>query len=202
VSNLPFKVLGVCGSTRDRSRSLTLLDLAISTAREAGAAVETLNLLETPLPLFRADGAYDRAYPEIDRVRALTASADAYVLVSPEYHGSMSGWMKNYLDFHYEEFAGKLFGLISATGGSLGESCHLHMRTAVQYCHGWSLPYHASAKTSDFDNETHELRNERILDRVRAVGRDLVVYGRLLKSRYDTDLAGNESGFAAWHRPR
>jgi FMN reductase len=201
----PFRILGVCGSTRARSRSLTLLGVAARAARDAGAEIETVNLLETPLPLFRADNAYDQEYPEIRRVRALTGGADAYLLVSPEYHGSMSGWMKNYLDFHYEEFAGKLFGLISATGGSLGESCHLHMRTAVQYCHGWSLPYHASAKSSDFDSETHELRTERIIDRVRAVGRDVAVYGRMLKRQFDVDVNSSESGelgFAASHRPR
>lgn len=185
---------------------MTLLDLALESARAAGAHADTLNLLETPLPLFRADAAYDRDYPEIARVRALTGAADAYVLVSPEYHGSMSGWMKNFLDFHYEEFAGKLFGLVSATGGSLGESCHSSMRTAVQYCHGWSLPYHASARSGDFDADTLELKAERIVECVKAVGRDVVVYGKILRGQFVADVCGetgsNDTGFARWHRPR
>jgi NAD(P)H-dependent FMN reductase len=36
--------------------------------------------------------------------------ADAFVLASPDYHGSMSGVMKNFLDHFWEEFAGKAFG--------------------------------------------------------------------------------------------
>ena len=40
------------------------------------------------------------------------AWADAFVLVSPDYHGSMSSVMKNFLDHFWEEFAGKVFGYI------------------------------------------------------------------------------------------
>lgn len=200
------KILGVSGSTRANSHSLVLLNVVLDAARDAGGETSTLNLLETPLPLFRADGSYDREHPEIDRVRALTAEADAYVLVSPEYHGSMSGWMKNYFDFHYAEFGGKLFGLVASTGGSLGESCLSHMRAAVQYCHGWSLPYNSAARSADFD-AAMEIRAEKIRDRLRFMGRDILVYGRLLRERFASDVATKSdpanaaanAGFAAWH---
>jgi FMN reductase len=38
--------------------------------------------------------------------------ADAFLLASPDYHGLMSGAMKNFLDFYWSEFAGKLFAYV------------------------------------------------------------------------------------------
>jgi FMN reductase len=33
--------------------------------------------------------------------------ADAFVLASPDYHGSMSGTVKNFLDYFWEDLRGK-----------------------------------------------------------------------------------------------
>lgn len=175
-----------------------MLDVVVKAAREEGAAVDILNLLQSPLPLFRSDGAYDRSYPIIEDVRRKCAEADAFVLVTPEYHGSMSGWMKNFFDFHYHEFAGKLFALVATTGGSFGESCLSHMRASVQYCHGWTLPYNSAARSADFDAHSGAITPELIRTRLGYLGRDLVVYGRLLRERFKADQG--TAGFAAWHQ--
>ena len=81
-----MKILGVCASSRDKNQSMILLDVVLSSARDVGADAEILNLLETPLPLFRADGAYDQEYPIINKVQRMCSDADAFVLVTPEYH--------------------------------------------------------------------------------------------------------------------
>ena len=41
---------------------------------------------------------------EIIRTTELVKWADAFVLATPDYHGSMSGTMKNFLDFFWKEF--------------------------------------------------------------------------------------------------
>ena len=46
-------------------------------------------------------------------------SADAYLLVSPEYNGSYSPALKNLLD-HFPKRARKPFGLVTASPGALG----------------------------------------------------------------------------------
>ena len=51
----------------------------------------------------------------LDSVTAAINWADAFVLASPDFHGSMSGAMKNFLDYFWEEFAGKTFGYIIAS---------------------------------------------------------------------------------------
>lgn len=195
-----MKILGVCGSAREPNQSSVMLEVVLSAARAAGAQTETLNLFKTPLPLFRVDAQYDRDYPIIGDVRTLCEEADAFVLVTPEYHGSMSGWMKNFFDFHYNEFAGKAFALVASTGGSLGESCLSHMRASVQYCHGWALPYHSAARPADFD-AAMQISMESVTKRLEFLGRDLAVYGKILKEKFDSDKSeGGGVGFAAWHR--
>jgi NAD(P)H-dependent FMN reductase len=200
-----MKILAVCGSTHRESNSLKILDLMSTSARQAGAEVDVLDLLATPLPLFRTDQTYAHDQIVAD-VRQLCQQTDAFLLVSPEYHGCMSGWMKNFFDFHYHEFAGKLFALAASTGGSLGVSCLTQMRVAVQHCHGWSLPYQAAAREADFSPEG-ELINAAVVERLQRMGRDTVVYGRLLRQQFQHDRAwatdnveqALQAGFAGWY---
>ncbi|MGA7975721.1 MAG: NAD(P)H-dependent oxidoreductase [Nitrososphaeraceae archaeon] len=77
--------------------------------------------------------------------------ADSFVLASPDYHGSMSGAMKNLLDYYWKEFAGKTFGYIVASHEK-GLTVMDQMRTAVRQCYGWSMPYGISIHGDhDFD---------------------------------------------------
>lgn len=200
-----MKILGVCGSTHQDSHSLVLLQEILTPLQTADAEIEILDLVKTPLPLFRVDKHYeptDVAF--IQQVRQRCQQANAFILVSPEYHGSMTGWMKNFLDFHYHEFAGKLFAVAAATGGSQGISCLTHMRATIQYCHGWTLPYQAAASQHDFTDGA--LTNAKIQDRLHKMGRDLLVYGQLLNQQFENDRnakikVNNDSnlGFAGWY---
>ena len=52
--------------------------------------------------------------------------ADAFILVSPEYNGSFSPALKNFLD-HFPKQERKVFGIVTASPGSLGG-----IRAAVQ----------------------------------------------------------------------
>ena len=114
-----------------------------------------------------------------DVVRAVAAAvtwADAFLLSTPDYHGSMSGAMKNFLDYHWEEFAGKLFGYICASHEK-GLTAMDQMRTAVRQCYGWSLPYGVSVHgDQDFD-ASGAMTNPRVAARLRMLARDLTVYG-------------------------
>jgi NAD(P)H-dependent FMN reductase len=48
----------------------------------------------------------------ITKIRDVLNWADALVLGSPDYHGSMSGILKNFLDYYLNEFIGKTFGYL------------------------------------------------------------------------------------------
>ena len=193
------RILGISGSLREGANTLVLVENTLAYAREMGAETELLDLRTYPLPLYEAHVNYDGIKPA-EKLAALVDGCDAIVLGSPEYHGCMSGALKNALDFLYRELAGKVCGLVSATGGSQGSGCFDNMRAAVHACHGWVLPYATSATGRDFDAEK-VIINDRVKDRLRRMARDLMIYGPLVKGQFERDLAqpeGSEPGFAHW----
>ena len=192
-----FKVLGVAGSTRGQSYSTRALKIVLEHARKQGAEVRLLELGKTSLPLYNANS---EASKEVEEAAEAVAWADAFILASPDYHGSMSGALKNFLDYFYEEFAGKLFGYIVASHEK-GLTVMEQMRTAVRQCYGWSMPYGVSVGGQQ-DFAGSEISNERLAKRVEMLSRDLVVYGRLLRLQFTGDVAGTEPNtFAAHYRP-
>jgi FMN reductase len=190
-----FNVLGVAGSTRQGSYSTQALKIALEHAKKQGAEVRLLEVARLSL--------YDPNAPaskELERAAEAVSWADALILASPDYHGSMSGALKNFLDHFYEEFAGKLFGYIVASHEK-GLTVTDQMRTAVRQCYGWSMPYGVSVNGPQ-DFAAGELTNARLSRRVQMMARDLVVYGRLLNSQFVRDLGSSEPDtFAAHYRP-
>ena len=192
-----FNVLGVAGSVRQGSYSTRSLKIALEYAKKQGAEVRLLDLNTVVLPL------YDPSAPaskEVEHTTEAIAWADAFILASPDYHGSMSGALKNFLDYFYEEFAGKVFGYIVASHEK-GLTVMEQMRTAVRQCYGWSMPYGVSINgPQDFTGD--EIRNTRLSNRLRMMARDLVVYGRLLRDQFIRDFGSTEPDtFAAFYRP-
>jgi FMN reductase len=111
----------------------------------------------------------------------------------------MSGTIKNFLDYFYEEFAGKLFGYVVASHEK-GLTVMDQMRTAVRQCYGWSLPYGVSVNSQQ-DFTGSDISNARIEQRLKMMGRDLVAYGALIRGQFAQDLAGGDpETFAARYR--
>jgi FMN reductase len=194
---ITFNVLGVAGSTRQGSYSTQALKIALEHAKKHGAEVRLLELNKMVLPL------YDPSAPvskEVEYAAEAVAWADAFILASPDYHGSISGALKNFLDHFYEEFAGKVFGYIVASHEK-GLTVMDQMRTAVRQCYGWSMPYGVSINGPQ-DFTSRELVNSKLSSRLRMMARDLVVYGRLVRDQFVRDLGSSEPDtFAAHYRP-
>jgi NAD(P)H-dependent FMN reductase len=195
---MTIRLLAVCGSTREHSYSGRLAIIASAAAREHGAETRLLELNAINLPIYNPDK--DDADHEGLRVTTEAVNwAEAFLLASPDYHGSMSGAMKNFLDFYWAEFAGKLFGYVVASHEK-GLTVMEHMRTSVRQCYGWSLPYGVSVHgEKDFDSSG--LANPQVARRLRMLVRDLVVYGELVRGQFQHDLAnGVTETFAARYR--
>jgi NAD(P)H-dependent FMN reductase len=194
---ITFNVLGVAGSTRQGSYSTRALKIVLEHAKKNGAEVRLLELNRIVLPL------YDPSAPaskEVEHAAEAVAWADAFILTSPDYHGSMSGAIKNFLDHFYEEFAGKLFGYIVASHEK-GLTVMEQMRTVVRQCYGWSMPYGVSINGPQ-DFSSRELVNSRLSSRLQMMARDLVVYGKLVRDQFVRDLGSSEPDtFAAHYRP-
>ena len=194
---MTVKILGVGGSMRSGSYSTLAVKLCLDIAAELGAETRLLDLRTAELLMYRPDAA---AAESVRIVGEAVGWADAFLLGTPEYHGSMSGAMKNFLDYHWAEFAGKLFGYVCASHEK-GLTVMDHMRTAVRQCYGWSLPYGVSIHgEQDFD-ATGGIVNPRQSQRLTMLSRDLSVYGALLRGQFDRDLIDREPNtFAARYR--
>ena len=135
----PLKVVGLAGEYRSSSKSGILVNLALKIAMEQGADVEFWDLAERPLPLVGEEGCW--THPNVKAFQSLLEESDAFFLSSPEYHGTMSGVMKNTMDWMYDKHVGgKVFGLMSTLGGVTNANTLNHMRISLRWLHGWPVP--------------------------------------------------------------
>ena len=198
---MALKILGVSGSMRERSFGRRALEMVLQFAAARGADTSILDLRLANLPPYNPEAPATDEAGHVARATEAVGWADAFVLASPDYHGSMSGVMKNFLDYHWEEFSGKVFAYVCASHEK-GLTAMDHMRTAVRQCYGWSLPYGVSLHSSqDFDAATGAITNPRLEHRLRMTARDLMTYGTLLRDQFVRDLSDSEPDtFAARYR--
>ena len=134
-----LKVLGLAGEYRATSKSGLLVTAALDMASEHGADVIFWDLSEQPLPLVGEEGCW--THPNVQAFQALLMECDAFFLSSPEYHGTMSGVMKNTFDWMYDKHVGgKAVGLMSTLGGITNANTLNHMRIACRWLHAWPVP--------------------------------------------------------------
>src|SRR6266498_355088 len=195
-SGIKLNVLGVGSSMRQRSYSTSVLKLILSIAKGNMAETKLLDLRQTNLPmLYSARDDTD----EIIQTTELVKRADAFILATPDYHGSMSGSLKNFLDYFWSEFAGKTFGYIVASHEK-GLTVMDQMRTAVRQCYGWSLPYGISIHGDHDFNRSGNVTNESLLSRLEMLARDLMVYSKLLRKQFLDDVNNDEQfSFAKYY---
>ncbi|MBZ8182951.1 NADPH-dependent FMN reductase [Oscillatoria salina] len=134
------KIVGIGGSLRPNSYSYQALKIAVQRVEALGAEVEILDLREMKLPL--CDGGDDYPdYPDVAQLQATVKAADGLILATPEYHGSVSGVLKNALDLmSFDELSGKVTGLISVLGGQSNSNALNDLRTIMRWVHAWVIP--------------------------------------------------------------
>ena len=188
-----LKVLAVAGSLHRDSVTRIVINLVAEKLRANGCEVDVLDFEKEPLALYNPDVAHDLpGYPELQQ---RVERADVVVLGTPDYHGSFSGAMKNFLDHFWHEFAGKLFATIVASHEK-GLTVTDQLRTVARQCYAWTLPYGISF-TEDEDVKNGQLTSETLQNRLEMMIRDVRVYGELLGTQRRADLAGTEPGFLA-----
>ena len=192
---MTFRVLGVGSSLRDKASSTTALSVALNLASKYGAETRLFDLRQNKLPLY--DPGENNSNLEIKKITEDVSWADALILSTPDYHGSMSGAMKNFLDYFWAEFAGKTFGYICASHEK-GLTAMDQMRTAVRQCYGWSMPYGVSL--NDSEDFTDGKMNPKLESRLDMLARDLVVYGIILRQQFVKDLGDSDNTFASRYR--
>jgi len=197
-SAMKLNVLGVGASMREQSYSTATLKIILERVSKNEAETKLLDLRLTRLPMLylTKDGA-----KELIHVTELVKWADAFILSTPDYHGSMSAPIKNFLDHFWSEFAGKVFGYIVASHEK-GLTAMDQMRTAVRQCYGWSMPYGLSVNPEEDFDDSGNLVSEKLSNRVDMVARDLVVYGKIIRQQFVNDLTQKNivNSFASYYK--
>jgi FMN reductase len=139
-------IVGLGGSVAAQSRSLAALELALESAREAGARTELFDLHTLELPIYDPT---ERV--PVDAAQELIETAyraDGLLWSSPLYHGTISGAFKNALDWLHllddrepPYLTDKVIGLISTAGGTQGLQAANTMEFVVRALRAWAVPY-------------------------------------------------------------
>ena len=194
------EILIVQGTTAHRSRIATVASVAREAAESEGGQVTSWDLVERPLPIMSLTDPRQRRLPEVMEVRETAARADGFIFITPEYHGNMSGALKNWFDFLYLELAGKFAGVIAVTGGGSGDMSIMSVKNSFSWCHGFTLPFHAAARPDDFDGT--RLTSPKVHERVQRIGSDVVRYAPLIRRTFDAARASGAdwtTGVAGMH---
>src|SRR5579872_6970211 len=127
---LNARILAFAGSTREDSFNKKLVKIAAEGARAAGAEVTHVDLRELNLPLYDGDLERNSGLPAGGRkLKDLMLAHDGFLISAPEYNSSVSGVLKNAIDWasrpvpgekELECFQGKVAAIMSASPGALG----------------------------------------------------------------------------------
>src|SRR6266496_2372353 len=188
MSDQPLPVMAVVGSLNPTSVTRAVILEITERLRAAGSVVDVLDFEKEPLALFNPDTAYGA--PGFETLQARVERADAYVLGTPDYHGSISSAMKNFLDHFWREFAGKLFATV-VVSHEKGLTATDQLRTVARQCYAWTLPYGVSCIDRE-DVKDGKVVSSSLQQRLEMFVRDVRVYGTLLARQRHTDLAGSE----------
>lgn len=155
-----MKLVALSGSLRPNAFSTAALRAGLEIARHAGAETELCDLREIDLPIFIPDVTI-LSYPKParERIASLVAryrEADAMLWATPTYHGTMSGALKNALDYMQllatdplPYLQGKPVGLISIAAAS----AHPHMAACATELRAWLAPTQLTLDAADFGED-------------------------------------------------
>ncbi|HVM39007.1 MAG TPA: NAD(P)H-dependent oxidoreductase [Sphingomicrobium sp.] len=174
------RIVAIGGTIKPGSSTERALAIAASATRDEGAEVITFDgAYMAQLPHYRGpDWSAQHGIELIEAVRA----ADGVLLASPGYHGTVSGMVKNAIDY-LEELAGdrrpylegRPVGLIvTAFGHQAANSGMTTLRTIAHALRGWPTPFGAAIKiTPDSFHESGACLDPTIQGQLELVGRQV-----------------------------
>lgn len=172
-----MKIVGIIGSLRTDAYSALAMQQAVDRVSALGAEAEIIDLRELKLPFCDGGSEYP-GYPDVDLMRDKVKAADGLILATPEYHGSVSGVLKNALDLmSFEHLSDKVTGVISVLGGQSNSNALNDLRIIVRWVHGFVIPEQIAVGQAwqAFDSEG-KLKDPKLAERFDGFAQSLVDY--------------------------
>jgi NAD(P)H-dependent FMN reductase len=176
------KILAFAGSTRKDSFNKKLVKVAAEGAKEAGAEVTFIDLKDYPMPIYDQDWFDEHGFPEsVLQLKALMKDHQGFLIASPEYNSSITGVLKNAIDWVSRSEAGeaplaltcfrdKVAVIMSTSPGGLGGLRGLvHLRDILQNIGTIVLPAQKAVPNAyqafdDMGNLTDEKQQSAVQD--------------------------------------
>lgn len=147
-----IKILSFAGSLRKDSYNKKIIQYANRGAEQEGAEVTYIDLSDYPLPVYNAEIEEKEGLPpNAIKIKELMWKHDGFIIASPEYNSSISGVLKNTIDWasrnasadevYLSCFIEKVALLISASPGGLGGLRGLvHLRAILENINTFVIP--------------------------------------------------------------
>ncbi|WP_329263678.1 NAD(P)H-dependent oxidoreductase [Streptomyces pseudovenezuelae] len=186
----PLRVTLVVGSNRHGRFGPVVADWLLDRLRDRDDLIpDVVDVAETDLPLSMAPT------PEVTAALASVtprlASADAFVVLTPEYNHSYPAGLKNLVDWHFTEWQAKPVALVSYGGISGGLRAVEHLRQVFAELHAVTV-----RDTVSFHNAGGSFAEGRLKDpsgpdaAAKTMLDQLVWWGRVLRAGRDAHPYG------------
>lgn len=188
--NTTIRVVAICGSLSQNSKTRAALRIALQGAAAIGAEAHLIDLRKYEL-VFSGELPEDDYPEDVFKLRQEVEQAHGIILGTPEYHGGVSGVLKNALDLMgFKEFQGKVIGLVGVAGGAIGAVNSLNsLRTVGRSLRAWVIPEQVSIPRAwqAFDDSGH-LTDPQLEKRLVDVGRQVTRFAYLHTSDQATEF--------------
>ncbi len=189
-----LRVVILSGSLRRDSYNASLVRFVGSYMADAGGVeIDEVSLRALNLPLFCEDEVSGGMPSPVLAFKERLIAADAVLVASPEYNGSLTGALKNAIDWASSPaegekplacFKGKVCGLLSASPGAMGGVTGLgHLRQILTRLQMIVVPteYALGVAHKAFD-EKGNLRDERAATMAKGVGLAVLEMANTIKN--------------------
>lgn len=182
-------ILGLGGTIRSGSSSEKALRVSLRAAEAAGARTAILAGPDLDVPMYAPEN--PARTEQAQRMVALFRQCEGIIVASPSYHGSISGLIKNALDYtedlHHDPrcyFDGIAMGVIACGGGWQGAGQTLAaLRNIGHALRAWTTPFGAVLNTStpQFDAAGDPLEST-VRNQLEIVGRQVLEFAQMRRA--------------------
>lgn len=163
--NLTIHIALLLGSVREGRKTDRVARYLLEQLQQTGRVNATLlDLQAEPLPMFASRWKEQpNADPNLKKYSDALHTADGIVLISPEYHGSYTGVLKNAVDHFWDEFKRKPMGVVSTGAGKMGGiNGSTEMQNLILSLGAFPMPYKLLVPfvKEAFDEEATPLRDD------------------------------------------
>jgi NAD(P)H-dependent FMN reductase len=186
-----MKIIGLSGSMRADSTTKKAVTIVLQAAERAGADTGLIHLADWKLPIYD-DRSDTSTYPEVvHRFIKVVSEADGLVIGSPEYHGSLTGALKNSLDFLEGRYLkDKQVALLGVAGGSMGATNTVNtLNDIMRNLHAWPLPSSPTIPSAyNAFRPDGKLKDEKLQARLEMLGTKLVEFVKIMNANKEKQL--------------